>query len=526
MTLEKKVFHLGTWHDDIITDNVIRNMATLVKEHKGTKVRLSVSKTELVVMQSTIITGKFMTDYLTMENIYFITVNKYHPSCLVVIAKDHPTKYQILAFRCTNGLDAGLFVTFFKDVKRYSSQGQGYNFETKKQHDGVNWTFRSKNQNNNNRQLSAVVDMHSERAKENGDIHIHMNGGSRQDEDGVVRAYFDPIADDSPSDVKTEVTTHAHTVTTGTVVRQESNEEEKLVVHHRHLSDNESEVSETSLRDELDYLSQELRDIKFMLEKSTGRRAEVYQNSPRRTEQPKSEVVVTRRIEQPETKAVVTRDATVIDVRKHSQPNGNTTRYIETSGKVTRIPSPRMEGEVRVSVPDYRGSIGTSKIYTETHTVDHAPAKDDTANYKSWGGDRRSYVRPQSGWRDEVVLRQRVRARSTRPRTTVYSTSGYGSLSGSVRSSRASTGYVLTEYSSKHGKHNTLPANRDGSFKRMHVATTVQKPIERVYGRHSTYGGRPVIADQVHQTPVAVDFNENNVNKSDYDPRQSVVLRT
>ncbi|XP_060081241.1 uncharacterized protein LOC132560596 [Ylistrum balloti] len=516
--MEKKVYQLGTWHDDTILDNVINEMAKQVRAGKGTKVKLTVTKHGVTVIKSAALTGKQMTDYLPIENVHFITVNKYHPSCLLVIGKDHPTKYQILAFRCANGLDAGMFVKHFKDIKRQSNPGEGYNVETKKSHEGENWTLRSKNQNNNNRQLSAVVDMHTERSKVNGDIHIHMNGGSHQ-ENGVARTYINPIADENPPSVKTEEITHAHTTTSDKVVVHE-----KHVVHHRHLSDNVSEASETSLRDELDVLSQELREIKFMLEKSTGITPEEYQKSvvvtPRRQEHTTSEeVIVTRTIEKPDTDVVVRREETTL----HSQRNGEVRHQIITNGKIERAASPKMEGEVRVTVPDYRSSTdSTTRIYSTAETPRVQPDEGDNVNYKSWGGDRRSVVRPQSNWRDEVVLRQSVHGR-TRPRSARYSSSSYASVSGSVRSSRAPSAYVLTEHTRHPGGHHTLPANRGGSYKRLHVATTVHKPIEKVYGRHSTYGGKPILMER----PSVVDYNQNNFEKSHHhNLHDSVIIRT
>ncbi|XP_033748928.1 uncharacterized protein LOC117333637 [Pecten maximus] len=516
--MEKKVYQLGTWHDDTILDNVINEMAKQVRAGKGTKVRLTVSKHGVTVMKSAALTGKQMTDYLPIENVYFITVNKYHPSCLLVIGKDHPTKYQILAFRCANGLDAGMFVKYFKDIKRQSNPGEGYNVETKKT-EGENWTLRSKTQNNNNRQLSAVVDMHTERAKVNGDVHIHVNGDSHQ-ENGVARTYINPIADDNPPSLTTERKTHAHMTTSDKVVIHQ-----QQVVHHRHLSDNVSEASETSLRDELDVLSHELREIKFMLEKSTGITPEEYQRSVvvtpgRKDNSVSEEVVVTRTIEQPDANVVVRREETVTETIHHSHTNGEVRHHINR--KVERAASPKMEGEVRVTVPDYRSSTDSSrKIYstTETPRIQHEE-QGDGVNYKSWGGDRRSVVRPHGNWRDEVVLRQRVHGR-TRPRSAIHSSSSYASVSGSVRSARAPSAYVLTEYN-RHPGSQTLPTNRGGSYKRLHVATTVQRPIERVYGRHSTYGGKPVIVER----QAVVDYNQNNLEKSHNNTHDSVIIRT
>ncbi|XP_069135037.1 uncharacterized protein [Argopecten irradians] len=510
-TMTKKVYQLGTWHDDNILDNVINDLAKQVRAGKGTKVKLTVSKHGVTVIKSAALTGKQMTDYLPIEKVHFITVNKYHPSCLLVIGQDYPTKYQILAFRCASGLDAGLFVKYFKDLKR-QYPGEGYNVETKKS-EGANWTLRSKTQNNNNRQLSAVVDMHREQSKVNGDIHIHMNGGSNQ-ENGVVRTYINPIADDNTSSLTTD--THAHTTSSEKVVVHQ-----KQVVHHRHLSDNVSEASETSLRDELDVLSQELREIKFMLEKSTGISPEEYQKSvvvtPRRRENTE-DVIVTRTIEQPDTNVVVRREETVTETVHHSQTNGDVTYHI--NGKAARPTSQEMEGEVRVTVPDYRSSTdSTTKIYSTEIPKSHEDHTNDV-NYKSWGGDRRSVVRPQNNWRDEVVLRQRVHGR-TRPRSAMYSSSSYASVSGSVRSSRAPSAYVLTDYN-RHAGSQTLPANRGGSYKRLNVSTTVQRPIERVYGRHSTYGGKPVFVERQS----TVDYNQNNLEKSHHSGHGSVIIRT
>ena len=167
--------------------------------------------------------------------------------------------FQVHAFRCANGLDAGLFVGTFKtlqknlQVVKVVQKPVPLNVQHKE--DDINWTLRSKEHDNSKRELKQLVDLHGEKAV----VHKIGNGTTIHLEEEK-----EPV-----------VVTNGHTEVFENGVRIPLYRKGRPTRMEREsydsdVSDTRSEVSESALRSELENLSQELRDIKIMLEKSTG----------------------------------------------------------------------------------------------------------------------------------------------------------------------------------------------------------------------------------------------------------------
>lgn len=138
--MKKKAWYLGTWRQSVLADNVIKQIQQLVARKKGSPVKLCLAKDGIRVFVSNLLQGKVLIDHIPFSDLYFMTVNQHNPQCLLVIAKDPRHKYRIIAYRCENALDAGIFIQYYKDVRKSMTSVEGYNIELKRSNEG-NWTL-------------------------------------------------------------------------------------------------------------------------------------------------------------------------------------------------------------------------------------------------------------------------------------------------------------------------------------------------------------------------------------------------
>lgn len=514
-SMKKKAWYLGTWRQSVLADNVIKQIQQLVARKKGSPVKLCLAKDGIRVFVSNLLQGKVLIDHIPFSDLYFMTVNQHNPQCLLVIAKDPRHKYRIIAYRCENALDAGIFIQYYKDVRKSMTSVEGYNIELKRSNEG-NWTLRSKQQEEDKRQLRTIVNMHADTPtmKQNGVVKTAetkttvVNGHSKIDENRNTKMVVHARVENSPPSPREKVTlekVYRKGKTLNNIGIQAA------APRSERVSDEVSETSTTesnqSFQHELNYLSNELREIKFMLEKSTGISAEVYHDKSGiefQTESPPTEQETT---EVRVTKALEPIDAIVKDED-------------DDEDKPRQIHRDENGANVRVSVPDYR-SLG---VQASSKTVPTAAPEKRAATLPAYF--RQSETQPDGpellraststyqSWKDDVVLRGGV-GRSGRPRTALYSTSSYGSTSGSVQGSlRGVPNGVHVHFD---------PGVPKGSvvYRKKGISTNVQKPIEKVYQRpHSVHAsGRPYVVHHHHHhgvqahrktVPSTLDFNQTN----------------
>ncbi|XP_022341964.2 uncharacterized protein LOC111135846 [Crassostrea virginica] len=500
---KKKAWYLGTWRQNVLADNVIHQIQRLAARKKGDPVKLSLARDGIRVFRSNLLQGKVLIDHIPFVDLYFLTVNQNNPHCLLVIAKDPRQKYRIIAYRCENALDAGLLIQFFKDVRKTMTSVQGYNIELKRSDEG-NWTLRSKQHEEDKRQLKTIVNMHTDTptqhpngtVKTTETITATVNGHSKPDENRNTKMVIQARTENSPPSPRDKVTLEK-------VYRKGKTQNnigiQAIGPEIERISDQVSEMSTSesnqSFQNELNYLSNELREIKFMLEKSTGLSAEVYHDKSGR------------------------------EIQMDSLPTETEVRVIEALEPIDAIVKDEEEEEenkqiqiqrdddqkVRVTVPDYR-SLG---VQASSKTAPQPEKRSATlpASFRQTEPDGPELLRASTSnyqsWKDDVVLRGRL-GRSTRPRTAVYSTSSNGSMQGSVRGV-------------PNGVHVHFDQTRPkGSivYRKKGISTNVQKPIEKVYQRpHSVHtSGRPYVVHHHHHhgvpvrktVPTTLDLNQNN----------------
>lgn len=468
--LEKKVFYIGTWSDNSFTDTIIREVATHVEANKGSKVRLSLSRDGIRVVKSNFVQGKYLHSFIPLLNIYYIVVNQYNPNCVLVIAKSKKKKYQIIGYRCANGLDAGLFVQTFKAIHRALKPGEGYNFDLKT-HDGINWTLRSKSEaaKANTRQLSQLVDIHGETAviQQNGDIEHKPQS---EEPNNNIPQQKPRIVDSGTTAVKVQTKGgySPTNITYRTHGKQQAETGVQVVTRDEDFRDSISETSENVvIFNELDHLSHEIKEIKFMLEKSTGIGAEEYhqklpvthtgEHNRNMTSEPMDAEIL------PDTYELVAANEVYSE---NERDNFNE------------------DSEVKVSVPDYR-SFGvqtapkskrqiTPRVATTTTNV-----QQPTVNYNKW----------QNNYMTVPSKTESVRLRNSVFRPRVYSSSR-------PRSATLSNKWVPVEIDISNQPNkvtfdpNTMPEpNAVRRRTTMSFSTTVRRPIEKVYQRPSMFRG-------------------------------------
>ncbi|XP_067681549.1 uncharacterized protein [Haliotis asinina] len=251
--IERKAYFVGLWRGDVVSDNIIRQLRVKSEADKGKKVKIRLSKDGVQIRKPAMFQASSLFDTYRMSDIFFITVNQQNRSCLLCIVRDLKHKYAILAFRCTSDLDAGLFVQNFKSWKSLS---RGGNYELKRKQDG-NWTLRNRSASPT-RQPLQIPNGRPTHFQVNGDVR-HVSHTPRHT--NHTRMNDITVLPDSGVVTKEQVIMNG---------RQRHNIGIQTMSNDIDM-DQMSEVSDVSaFKDELESLSQELREIKFLLEKSTG----------------------------------------------------------------------------------------------------------------------------------------------------------------------------------------------------------------------------------------------------------------
>lgn len=451
------------------------------------------------------------------------------------ITKDLKLVFQIHAFRCDNGIDAGLYMEAFRLMQKtvHSVKVVKTAVAPKTDSDEINWTLRNKGHDNSKRELKQFVDIHADKTV----VHKVHEGSTVYIEDNEK-----PVLTNGNTEVfENGVRIPLYRKGKPTRLERESFETD--------VSDTRSEVSESALRNELETLSQELRDIKIMLEHSTGIPSVSEPGSPRdfqavnvhtHTVQPE-QTVVQRGVMNGEH----TIETVVLDdepVRMVHQENGYT---VTGNAPVTHV---------RVNVPDYRNfNEGTSSYSVTTEKRDYqtvneepsstvtrtsAPVNTDyevikhrsrTTSYENWKKNtmernavRHSDLPERIQWKSRASRANHVT--STRPRSAmpVWSTDAVDSSMVEVRHHPAGVGpaYQRVSFNPRVVK---MRDRKSQSLRARGLSTTVAKPIDRVYvGRsdakhHHSLSYRPKSANfrssilQNHVQTAVVEQNNNVV---------------
>lgn len=250
--IERKAYYVGTWRDDAVTDAIMRQIVARSQAEKGQKVKVRLSKDGISITKTVLFQDNSISSF-PLHDIYFFTVNQRNPTCLLCIVADPVRKYCILAMRTVNATEAQEIIATFNALKQNPRINSG-NVELRRKDNG-NWTLRDRTAHHANRHLQEI---------------FNESSGTTTpvpQPNGTAEGYA-PVLDGSQ---RVEQVTDVYIVT-GAQTYEDS-------------PDSSSASPDlVYMRDEVDHLSQELRDIKMVLEQTGSSRASVTVNNNNNTD--------------------------------------------------------------------------------------------------------------------------------------------------------------------------------------------------------------------------------------------------
>lgn len=115
--IERKAYYVGTWREDVVTDTTMRQIIARSHAEKGQKVKVKLSKDGISLSKTVLFQENFMSSF-PLKDVYFLTVNQRHPTCLLCIVADPVKKYLILAMRTVNEVEAQEIINTFQVRER------------------------------------------------------------------------------------------------------------------------------------------------------------------------------------------------------------------------------------------------------------------------------------------------------------------------------------------------------------------------------------------------------------------------
>ena len=266
---QRKVVYAGLWrqHSKSDYDTLLRQISSQLEGKGGllSWFQLCLDGVRIIVLNKDGSVRR--TEKIPGQNIQDVTVNRYNPICLMTVFVDVNRRLSFLVCRCLDTSDATHLVQNYREHKRVSS-GEGYKIDLKEPH-GLNWTLRSSKKNN------PVLNGDTSRSSTSSDKveMVDTNGKG-----AAVVATSNGFASDD-GDVFLGDSHHVQiTVQTTDLEREpceiDGNECFSVAVQtDLEYEDKQSLTSTTSfrsLKDELLNLSQEVKEIKLILQKTTG----------------------------------------------------------------------------------------------------------------------------------------------------------------------------------------------------------------------------------------------------------------
>lgn len=280
--VEKTVLFIGVWRTPSITDNLLRDIALQKGKQKGypTRFQITTSGLMLHVRHSTGRTGR--TDPIPIQAVYDITVNRHDPLCLLCVFSDALKRINLMVCYCGNDIDASDLVDTFRQYKK-SLSGEGFNFDLK-QPDGKNWTLKTSGREGT--KSTIVGNKNNVQFAQNGieadDSNYSVSVLCNSEQLSTINANGNVTDDSKEAMIVTSPMSYSESPE---VDREEFSYGGMVLcnvgVQTGGISDDDEVQSTTShssaaLRHELLNLSQEIREIKLIIEEATGISASEY----------------------------------------------------------------------------------------------------------------------------------------------------------------------------------------------------------------------------------------------------------
>ena len=117
LVVTKKASLLGSWREDVFTDELLKKIAAHAAVEKGKKAKVKLSAAGLRITRSRFLQAD-TTHFYASTDVKTVTRNPHAPCCVMFILADPKRKYQIVALRCATEVDAADLVNFTAQMKK------------------------------------------------------------------------------------------------------------------------------------------------------------------------------------------------------------------------------------------------------------------------------------------------------------------------------------------------------------------------------------------------------------------------
>lgn len=166
LKVTKKASLLGSWSEDVFTDEIVKSIASRARTEKGKKVKVILNETGLKITRSRFFQEK-VSKFFPVEDMKTVARSPEFSQCALFILSDPERKYKIIALRCATDADVAHLIDVFSEIQK---EQQTTNVELRRRENG-NWTLRGRTIHNANRHVAEIFRPNGQvSVKENGDI--------------------------------------------------------------------------------------------------------------------------------------------------------------------------------------------------------------------------------------------------------------------------------------------------------------------------------------------------------------------
>ncbi|KAL3856285.1 hypothetical protein ACJMK2_011059 [Sinanodonta woodiana] len=249
--LSKDVFFLGAWRVHNVTDYLHRQITEQMHNKKGYPARLDLSSEGIeicILHRSGEITRR---DNIPLQNVRDFTINRHITKCIMAIIANRSKELNVLVCMCASDKDASEMVRTFQKVKSKLS-GEGFNFDLKTPA-GTNWTMKtSPRLLRHTREFRGVAPHETK-----GDVHEGINFKNSLP---ASVASIKVNIDDFDSGIHKEMVENSGKILFNVGVQTGVDGVDDQI------STSSDITSHSSIKDDLQHLSEEVRTIKLLLE--------------------------------------------------------------------------------------------------------------------------------------------------------------------------------------------------------------------------------------------------------------------
>lgn len=174
--VSRKVKMLGSWNEDVFTDEIVKTIAALARSEKGKTVKVVLSLKGVKLTRSKLF-QESKTTIFPIRDLKTVTRSPEFSQCVLLILSNVDKKYKIIALRCASEKDAVHLLNGFADIQKDLQSSQ---LELKKKDNG-NWTLRERLFHRWRKPVTEIYSDHKPNgeivtAAENGTVMKHRPG--------------------------------------------------------------------------------------------------------------------------------------------------------------------------------------------------------------------------------------------------------------------------------------------------------------------------------------------------------------